>query len=260
MQLTQYQIDAFASRVFEGNPAAVCPLQSWLPDTLMQAIAMENNLSETAFFVREGERFRLRWFTPVAEVRLCGHATLASAYVIFHALNYTQDSIVFETLGGLLRVSRDGDWLEMDFPVQIPQPCAIPPVCFDAFGRQPVACLQAEDYIAVFDDEDFVREVQPNIQVLAQLDLRGMAITSRSNEYDFITRFFAPKHGINEDPVTGSAFTELIPYWAQQLGRQEFVAKQVSRRGGVVRCALAGDRVRIAGQAVKFQEGLIEIK
>lgn len=259
MQLIQYQIDAFASRVFEGNPAAICPLQAWLPDAVMQAIAMENNLSETAFFVQTGETFHLRWFTPVHEVRLCGHATLASAYVIFTILNARQDTIVFDTLSGPLSVTRRDDWLEMDFPAQVPVACAIPQAVYDAFELQPVACLKAVDYIVVFDDENFVRQVQPHIHALLPLDLRGVAITSPSSEYDFVTRFFAPHYGINEDPVTGSAFTQLVPYWAEQLGRQAFAAKQVSRRGGLVRCALAGERVRIAGQAVQFLEGMIEV-
>ncbi len=257
MQLTQFQIDAFTSRVFEGNPAAVVPLQVWLPDAVMQAIAMENNLSETAFFVRNDDGFQLRWFTPIKEIELCGHATLASAYVIFNELNYAQDTIVFDTLSGALTVTRNGDWLEMDFPALASQPCAVPAAVVEAFGHAPVACLQARNYIVVFDDENFVREVQPNIQTLAGLDLHGVMITSRSQEYDFVLRYFAPKYGVNEDPVTGSAFTQLVPYWAQQLGRQAFHAKQVSARGGEVRCALAGDRVRIAGQAVKFQEGTI---
>jgi PhzF family phenazine biosynthesis protein len=221
---------------------------------------MENNLSETAFFVKTANGFQLRWFTPVREVKLCGHATLASAYVIFNELNYVQDTITFDTLSGPLRVTRNDDWLEMDFPVQAPQPCATPQAIVDAFEQQPAACLKAEDYLVVFADETFVRAVQPDLQALAHLDLRGVAITSQSQNYDFVTRFFAPNYGVNEDPVTGSAFTQLIPYWAQQLGRQQFRAKQVSARGGEVRGEMCGERVRIAGQAVKFLEGLIEIK
>lgn len=260
VQLTLYQIDAFASRPFEGNPAAVCPLEAWLPDTVMQAIAMENNLSETAFFVRTPNGFHLRWFTPRCEVKLCGHATLASAYVIFNLLDYAQDRLVFDTLSGPLHVTRQDDWFEMDFPAQVPQPCTTPMAMLDAFGQSPAACLKAEDYIVVFEDERLVREVQPDMRALAQLDLRGVAITSRSREVDFITRFFAPNYGINEDPVTGSAFTQLIPYWSQQLGRSALLAKQVSARGGEVRAELQGDRVHIAGQAIKFLEGMIEIK
>jgi len=258
MQLTMYQIDAFASQRFEGNPAAICPLESWLPDDLMQAIAMENNLSETAYFVPTANGFHLRWFTPVHEVKLCGHATLASAYVIFNLLGYAQDSIVFDTLSGPLTVTRKGDWLEMDFPAQPPQACATPAAIVEAFGRQPLACLKAEDYLVVFDDERFVRDTQPDLRALAQLDLRGVAITAASRDYDFVTRFFAPRYGIDEDPVTGSAFTQLIPYWAQTLNKQQFQARQVSQRGGVVRCELDGARVRIAGQAVKFLQGQIE--
>ena len=259
MQLTMYQIDAFASQLFEGNPAAICPLTTWLPDDLMQAIAMENNLSETAYFVKTANGFHLRWFTPAHEVKLCGHATLASAYVIFNLLGYTQDTIVFDTLSGPLTVTRQGEWLEMDFPAQPPQPCTTPKEIIAAFGRQPVACLKAEDYIVVFDDERFVREAKPDMRALAQLDLRGVAITAPSKEYDFVTRFFAPRYGIDEDPVTGSAFTQLIPYWAQQLNKKNFNAKQVSARGGEVRGELHDDRVRIAGQAVKFLQGQIEV-
>ena len=259
MQLTQYQIDAFAARPFEGNPAAIVPLPAWLPDALMQAMALENNLSETAFFVPKGDGFHLRWFTPATEVKLCGHATLASAYVLFHELGYAGNTVVFETLSGPLHVTRKGDWLEMDFPAQAPQACATPPAIRTAFNREPVACLQREDYIVVFDDEDFVREVKPDMHALSQLELRGVAITSQSRDFDFVMRFFAPNHGINEGPVTGSAFTQLIPYWSQQLGRQALHAKQVSVRGGEVRGELHGERVRIAGQAVKFLQGTIEL-
>jgi PhzF family phenazine biosynthesis protein len=259
MQLTMYQIDAFASQLFTGNPAAICPLESWLPDELMQLIAMENNLSETAFFVKTANGFHLRWFTPTHEVKLCGHATLASAYVIFNLLGYMQDTIVFASLSGPLTVTKKEDWLELDFPAQPPQTCTTPPALVDSFGRQPIACLKAEDYIVVFDDERFVHEIRPDLRALAQLDLRGVAITAQATDYDFITRFFAPRYGIDEDPVTGSAFTQLIPYWAQQLGKKHFHAKQVSARGGEVRGELRGERVLIAGQAVKFMQSTIEV-
>jgi predicted PhzF superfamily epimerase YddE/YHI9 len=260
MQLTLYQIDAFASRPFEGNPAAIIPLQDWLPDELMQAIALENNLSETAFFVPSDDGFQLRWFTPKHEVKLCGHATLASAYVLFAILDYPKESIAFDTLSGRLQVKRVGDWLYMDFPAQPPQACETPAAILAGFARSPVACLQHDDYIVVFDDEHFVREVQPDFHALAQLDLRGVAITSQSNEYDFVTRFFAPKYGINEDPVTGSAFTQLFPYWSQQTGRSQLYARQVSPRGGDVRGELHGERVSIAGQAVKTLQGILEFE
>jgi predicted PhzF superfamily epimerase YddE/YHI9 len=259
LHLSLYQIDAFATRPFEGNPAAVCPLDAWLPDALMQAIAMENNLSETAFFVRTDTGFQLRWFTPLREVKLCGHATLASAYVIFNLLNYGEDTIEFDTCSGRLAVTRQGDWLELDFPAQVPHSCTPPPAIRDAFGREPLACLKAEDYLVVFEDEGFVRTVQPDMRALAELDLRGVAITSRSREVDFVTRFFAPSYGINEDPVTGSAFTQLIPYWAQQLGRSQLLARQVSSRGGEVRGVLNGERVLIAGKAVKYLQGVLEL-
>lgn len=257
MQITLYQVDAFAAQPFQGNPAAICPLDAWLPDALMQAIAMENNLSETAFFVPNASGFQLRWFTPMREVKLCGHATLASAHVIFNLLGYPHEAIVFDTLSGPLTVTRKNDWLEMDFPAQPPQPCATPQAVVDAFGRQPVACLQAEDYLVVFDDEHFVRDTRPDMRALAQLDLRGVVITARSRDYDFVTRFFAPRYGIDEDPVTGSAFTQLIPYWAPHLGKAQLHAKQVSARGGVVRGELRDTRVRIAGQAVLVLQGTL---
>lgn len=260
MQLTLYQIDAFAARAFEGNPAAVCPLREWLPDDLMQSIAAENNLSETAFFVPAPGGYHIRWFTPAQEVDLCGHATLASAYVIFHVLNEPAPRIEFQSRGGVLGVARDGEWLELDFPAQPPEPCEVPALIEEAFTNAPAECLRAADYILVFDDEDKVLNAEPDHSVLAQLDLRGVAITAASQRYDFVNRFFAPKHGINEDPVTGSAFTELIPYWAGKLNKKTMTAKQVSRRGGEVRCALAGDRVKIAGKAVAYMTGTIDVE
>lgn len=258
MKLTLYQIDAFADKIFAGNPAAVCPLTEWLPDDVMQAVAMENNLSETAFFVPNEEGYQIRWFTPMREVPLCGHATLASAYVLFTFLGYSQQQIVFQSLSGQLTVERRQDWLEMDFPAQAPTPCELPPAVIDAFAEKPVDCLKNEDYIVVFADEDAIVHAEADFSKLAELDLRGIAITAPSNTYDFVTRFFAPKYGIDEDPVTGSAFTQLIPYWADRLGKTELQAKQVSKRGGMVRGRLSGERVKIAGKAVAYLIGTIE--
>lgn len=259
MKLDIYQIDAFANKSFEGNPAAICPLEKWLPDELMQSIAEENNLSETAFFVATNNGFHIRWFTPTHEVDLCGHATLASAYVIFECLNYQKSEIVFESRSGQLSVKRLNDWLEMDFPSQPPEKCTAPQSLLDAFEQTPLECLKSEDYIVVFEDESSVLNAVPDLVLLAEIDLRGVLITSKSANYDFVTRCFAPKYGINEDPVTGSAFTQLVPYWADKLDKQTFKAKQVSRRGGVVNCVYSGERVKISGKAIQYMSGVIEV-
>jgi len=259
MKIKQYQVDAFASRVFEGNPAAVCPLDAWLPDELMQAIAGENNLSETAFFVPEGDGFRLRWFTPVAEVDLCGHATLASAHVILNILGHKSDRVEFETRSGLLSVERDGEMLAMDFPAQPPQPCETPRELIVGLGAEPVEVLAAADYIAVFDNEDAVLALAPDFDILHELVLRGVCVTAPGKRVDFVSRFFAPKLGIPEDPVTGSAHCELAPYWSSRLDKDELTARQVSKRGGDVRCRLMGDRVLLSGQAMTFMVGEIDI-
>jgi len=259
MKIKQYQVDAFASRVFEGNPAAVCPLDAWLPDELMQAIAGENNLSETAFFVPEGNGFRLRWFTPVAEVDLCGHATLASAHVILNILGHKSDRVEFETRSGLLSVERDGEMLAMDFPAQPPQPCETPRELIVGLGAEPVEVLAAADYIAVFDNEDAVLALAPDFDILHELVLRGVCVTAPGKRVDFVSRFFAPKLGIPEDPVTGSAHCELAPYWSSRLDKDELTARQVSKRGGDVRCRLMGDRVLLSGQAMTFMVGEIDI-
>ncbi len=259
MELTLYQVDAFAAAPFEGNPAAVCPLTNWLDDELMQRIAMENNLSETAFFVPTDLGYHIRWFTPLHEVDLCGHATLASAHVLFKHLGYAAEQIVFDSRSGLLRVKQSGDGLEMDFPTQPPTPCATPQAIVDAFADTPVECLAAQDYLVVFADEASVTRAQPDMTQLKRLDLRGVAITAKSTQYDFVTRFFAPKYGIDEDPVTGSAFTQLIPFWMERLGRSRMIAKQVSQRGGVVICEALGDRVKIAGSAITYLIGKVDL-
>ena len=259
MELTLYQIDAFANKTFEGNPAAICPLKEWLSDELMQSIATENNLSETAYFVKSNNGYHIRWFTPAHEVDLCGHATLASAYVIFHILGHKDNVIQFESKSGVLTVKRNNDWLEMNFPSQPPVKCNTPQQILNAFDETPVECLKSEDYIVVFENEKSVLNASPNLSILSELDLRGVAITSVSKKYDFITRFFAPKYGINEDPVTGSAFTQLIPYWSNKLNKNNLNAKQVSKRGGEVTCICSGERVQISGKAVKYMVGTIEI-
>lgn len=260
MKLPIYQIDAFAERVFAGNPAAVCPLQEWLSDEIMQSIAEENNLSETAFFVPTEQGFHIRWFTPVAEVDLCGHATLASAYVIFTILGYEKSEILFESKSGPLKVTNSGGLMVMDFPSQPPVTCEIPEEIVQAFNDKPIECLKAEDYIVVFGSEDEVRAAQPELSLLKNVDLRGVVITAQSNRYDFVSRFFAPKLGVDEDPVTGSSHTQLVPYWSNVLGVKKLHAKQVSSRGGELFCELAGNRVLITGKAIKYLTGEIEIK
>ncbi len=260
MKINIYQIDAFANKVFEGNPAAVCPLDSWLPDELMQSIAAENNLSETAFFVSEGAGYSIRWFTPVSEVDLCGHATLASAYVIFNIMNYEDDSIDFDSKSGKLSVSRNEDCLTLDFPAQPAEPCNVPDQIIQAFGIMPIECLRDEDYIVIFDKAEDVQSVNPEMETLKNMDCRGVIISALSDEYDFVARFFAPGFGIPEDPVTGSAYTRLVPYWAGRLDKSKFNVKQVSARGGELMCELKGDRVLITGKAVKYLEGVVYIE
>lgn len=259
MKITVYQVDAFANKPFEGNPAAICPLSEWLPDDTMQAIAAENNLSETAFFVPHDDGYGLRWFTPATEVDLCGHATLAAAKVLFDELGYEKDEIGFNTKSGLLTVKRSGDLLQMNFPAQAPTPHELPPQIVEAFGTTPEDCLKFADIIAVLPSEDLVREAAPDMSLLAQLDCRGIIITAQAEDYDFVARWFGPRTGIEEDPVTGSAFTQLVPYWAARTGKKKFSAKQVSQRGGEVLCEIVGDRVMISGRAVLFMRGVIEL-
>ncbi len=260
MKIPLYQIDAFASKLFEGNPAAVCPLDKWLPDEIMQSIAAENNLSETAFFVPRGNGFHIRWFTPANEVDLCGHATLAAAYILFNTLGYKKDKIEFDSKSGILTVTKDNEWLVMDFPAQPPVSCDIPEEIIKAFNIEPIECLKSEDFIVVFEREIDIESAHPDFGQLIKLDLRGVIITAKSSRYDFVARFFAPKYGIPEDPVTGSAYTQLAPYWVSKIGPKRFSVKQMSSRGGELTCELVGDRVLISGRAVKYLEGTIKIE
>ncbi|MGB0664630.1 MAG: PhzF family phenazine biosynthesis protein [Pontibacterium sp.] len=253
----QFQVDAFARRTFEGNPAAVCPLDQWLPDALLQAIAAENNLSETAFFVPSEQGFELRWFTPKAEVALCGHATLAAAHVLYSHLGFSGSHITFSTLSGELRVSQTDDGLLMDFPASTPEPVQAPKALVEGLGVTPQAVLAAEDYVVCVKDETELLQIAPDFSALATLDLRGVIVTAPGDECDFVSRFFAPKLGVDEDPVTGSAHCQLAPYWASLLGKNELVAKQRSLRGGTVGCRVMGERVALIGQAVTFMEAQI---
>jgi PhzF family phenazine biosynthesis protein len=252
-----YQVDAFASEVFRGNPAAVCPLPAWLDDDLMQRIAAENNLSETAFLVGSDGLYRLRWFTPRAEVKLCGHATLASAFVIFTQLGYGGEIVRFDTLSGRLEVRRDGDLRVMNFPSYPPEEVEDPPAALLlGLGTPPSAVLfGADDYFAVYEDEAAVRALRPNLDRFEELESRGVAVTAPGEHADFVSRYFVPRLGIPEDPVTGSIHSVLTPYWASRLGKERLSARQLSQRGGELWCGMLGDRVSIAGHAVLYMEG-----
>ncbi|WP_321474771.1 PhzF family phenazine biosynthesis protein [uncultured Paludibaculum sp.] len=261
MELLIYQVDAFSGSVFSGNPAAVCPLPSWLPAETMQAIAAENNLAETAFFVNTGpNRYHLRWFTPAVEMDLCGHATLASAYIIFRFLQADIDHVAFDTMSGELTVQRRGDRLEMDFPARPPEPIRPCPGLVEALGGSPRKILAARDYFVVYDTEEEIHALQPDMAGLCGIDRFAVIVTAPSSTrgVDFVSRFFAPAQGVAEDPVTGSAHCTLIPYWAERLGKAELVARQVSKRGGTLFCALRGERVSIAGEAALYLRGSIE--
>ena len=253
-----YQVDAFTSERFRGNPAAVCPLTSWLPDELLQNIAAENNLSETAYFVPNGEGFELRWFTPACEVELCGHATLASAYVLFEELGFAGDVLRFRTrYRGEVSVTRRGKLLTLDFPANPALPVARNPELDAALGAQPTELLQTADtYLAVYDDRAAVAALTPDMARLAASTSYFIA-SAPGEEEDFVSRFFAPNVGIPEDPVTGSAHCILVPYWARRLGKDRLLARQISRRGGELHCTLKGDRLDIAGRAVLYLRGTI---
>ncbi len=259
MPIVLYQIDAFADQVFRGNPAAVCPLDAWLPDHTMQSIALENNLSETAFFVGQGGQYEIRWFTPEIEVDLCGHATLASAFVVMTELEPGLDSVHFQSKSGQLGVARRGELYELDFPARPATPCAAPAGLAAALGVDPRETLGARDLVAVLASETQVRHLEPDMTALARLDCFAVIVTARGTDVDFVSRFFAPAKGVPEDPVTGSAHCTLAPLWASRLGKTRLTARQLSRRGGELTCELRGDRVAIAGRAVKYLEGAIEV-
>lgn len=260
MNLTIYQVDAFADEVFQGNPAAVIPLDEWLPGETMQKLAMENNLSETAFFCHNKQRFHIRWFTPLAEVRLCGHATLASAHVLFHHMGYSANEIQFESLSGLLTVKRVSGRIVLNFPASKVNAKSIPPSLNVAFGVKPQAAFAGrDDIMLVFEKEEDIDNLVPDFSKISESKVRGIICTARSEKYDFVSRFFAPAVGVNEDPVTGSAHTMLIPYWAKQLNKTEMIARQVSKRGGTVYCKNLGERVEIGGNAITYLIGQVEI-
>lgn len=257
MRLPVYFVDAFTSRRFSGNPAAVCPLEEWLPDSVLQAIAAENNLSETAFFVPSGDGYHLRWMTPAVEVDLCGHATLATASVLMTTLRPDLDSVTFQTKSGQLVVKREGDLYSLDFPSRPPSDCAVHTKLVEALGAAPEAVLAARDYLVIYKNEEAVRALRPNMELLTTIDRFATIVTAPGNSVDFVSRFFAPAKGVPEDPVTGSAHCTLIPYWAKRLGKPSLHALQVSPRGGELWCTDLGERVRISGHAVRYLEGSI---
>jgi len=258
MKLPIYQIDAFAGELFAGNPAAVVPLEQWIDDALLQSIAMENNLSETAFFLPAGPHYELRWFTPNAEVRLCGHATLATAHVIFDELGDKSEQLQFETLSGPLSVEHDGERLLMDFPSRVPELAPSPDGLAEALGAEPTETHMAgDDYLAVFEKESDIPAINPDFRELSRLECRGVIVTAPGESADFVSRFFAPSVGVPEDPVTGSAHCALAPYWAERLGKNRLKGYQLSLRGGEVICEVKDDRVGLAGRTVKYLAGEI---
>jgi PhzF family phenazine biosynthesis protein len=260
MGQTIFQVDAFTDKPFAGNPAGVCVLPEPRSERWMQDVAREMNLSETAFLLKQEDGFQLRWFTPAAEVDLCGHATLASAHILWEAeYLQPQEQARFHTRSGLLTAERlDGNWIELDFPAKPEQPTDAPPHLLEALGIQAqYVGVNVFDYLVEVDTEETLRNMQPDITLLAQVPVRGVIVTSRASTpgYDFVSRFFAPRVGVNEDPVTGSAHCCLTPYWSKRLGKNELLAYQASARGGVLRVRLSGDRVKIGGQAVTTLRG-----
>ena len=260
MKLKLFQVDAFTDRPFRGNPAAVVPLEQWLPEATLQAMAAENNLSETAYFVKQGGAYHLRWFTPTREVDLCGHATLATAWVLWERLGEHAPLIRFETRSGELRVTRDDGWLWLDFPADPAQPSVVPSALVSGLGRPPREVLLARNYVAIYDSEEIVRLLTPDFRRLATLGNHGVIATAPGKDCDFVSRFFGPQFGIDEDPVTGSAHCTLAPLWSVRLGRTALRARQISHRGGELRCELNGTRVLIGGQCAAFLTGEIELR
>jgi PhzF family phenazine biosynthesis protein len=259
MKIPIYQVDAFSNQLFKGNPAAVCPLTEWLPDELMQNIAQENNLAETAFIVPATEGYEIRWFTPTVEVDLCGHATLASAHVVFHELGYSGDKIEFLShRSGPLTVTKRGSELVLDFPCDTLEQMAVEPIHSSGLSKAPRAVFKGKtDYLFVYDAEADIRALQPDFEDLKMHPVRGIIVTAPGEKVDFVSRFFGPACGVNEDPVTGSAHTTLTPYWSSVLGKTTLTALQLSQRTGSLTCTLKGDRVEIAGQSMLYLRGEI---
>ena len=259
MKLPLWQVDAFASQRFKGNPAAVVPLSGWLPDATLQAIAAENNLAETAYFVPHGDDYAIRWFTPAQEVPLCGHATLASAWVVLNRLDGERARVTFHSQSGPLTVTRDGERLAMDFPSIPPGPVTAHPALVETLRAKPAALHEGYQWFAVYESEEQVRALQPDFAALGALPLHGVIATAPGRDCDYVSRFFAPSAGIDEDPATGSAQCRLVPYWAGKLGKPKLHARQLSSRGAEFWCELKGDRVLMAGHVAPYLEGTIEI-
>jgi len=260
MKIKMYQVDAFTGKLFSGNPAAVCILDKWLPEDFMQNIAMENNLAETAFVVKEQENYHIRWFTPKAEVALCGHATLASGHVIFNHLNEKKEEIIFQSKSGELKVRKEGKVLILNFPTDIIHEIEIPSTIAEAIGLHPVGAYKGRtDYMLIYQDQAQIEKIQPDFRKLKQTNARGIMVTAPGKESDFVSRFFAPAVGVDEDPVTGSAHTSLIPYWAKTLGKTEMSAIQLSSRRGYLNCKYLGDRVEIGGKAITYLTAEIDV-
>jgi PhzF family phenazine biosynthesis protein len=262
MKYKLYQVDAFTDKLFGGNPAAVCPLAEWLSDDLLQKIAMENNLAETVFYVKQDDLYEIRWFTPKVEVDLCGHATLAAAFILFNHESHQGDSINFYSpRSGRLNVSRSSDWLILDFPVDEFQKIPISGEIVSCFDKQPLEAYKGKtDYMLVYEMESDIRDIGPQFDAISTLKARGVIITAKGEHVDFVSRFFAPQSGIIEDPVTGSAHTTLIPYWSEKLDKIEMSAIQLSERKGYLQCKFSGDRVEISGQAKLYLAGEIYIE
>ena len=265
MRVSLYQIDAFTDELFGGNSAAICPLEKWLDDQTLLNIAIENNLAETAFFIKRSENhFHLRWFTPEIEMDLCGHATLASAFVIFEELGCNHDEVTFETKSGILTVKKaENGYLEMDLPSRPPEKAELPEVISKALNIQPLEVFKSRDYVLLYENEEDILNIEPNLEIINQINMDpgGIIVTAQGEDtdVDFVSRFFTPQAVIFEDPVTGSAHCTLVPFWSDKLKKDELRALQVSKRRGELLCKLDGDRVKIRGRAVKYLEGTIEL-
>lgn len=253
-----YQIDAFTNRVFKGNPAGVCLLKEWIDEKTMQAIAFENNLSETAFYVKTNDKFEIRWFTPTTEVDLCGHATLATAFVEFEIKKNRQPEITFYSHSGDLKVSKHNDLLTLDFPVVEFYQIDLSYDLIESCDIKPTeAYIAGDDILLVFDNEESIEQMIPSLDKISQINARGVTVTAKGNSCDFVSRFFGPQSGIDEDPVTGSTHTYLTPFWSERLKKDNLQAKQLSKRGGVLHCELNGERVKISGNATLYLKGEI---
>ena len=262
MKLKFYHVDAFAEKLFSGNPAGVCPLDKWLSDDLMKTIAMENNLSETAFYVKDGEGYHIRWFTPGGiEVELCGHATLATSHVLFNHEGHTGSEIQFKSRSGILTVKQNGDKLTLNFPVDVYERVKTPAELSISLNIQPRECYKGRtDYMLVYEREDDIKKLNPNFTAMNMAEARGVICTAKGNSVDFVSRFFAPQSSIDEDPATGSAHTTLTPYWSGVLNKKELTAVQLSARKGYFRCVNLGSRIEISGKATTYLKGEIELE